>query len=401
MSRLKDLVDELCPNGVEYSSIGSLITRVRTRGKDNDDTQQVYVVSNTLGMVKAEDFRENTIHSEDTSNYTVIKPNMYAYNPSRLNIGSIAMLKDNTPGLVSPMYVVFSIDEQKITKEFFEYNIKSSFVRNKIESFKEEGARFRFDFNRWDWIQIAVPPLPVQQEIIRMLDNFTGLTAELTAELTARKKQYEYYKKKLLTFDDSVPRIPLGDISIVQSGGTPLKAKCEYWDNGTIKWLGSTVCQNQKTVAEATNYISEIGLKNSSAKLMKKETTLIALVGATIGKIAFLPYEATINQNIAGVYPIDVSKLSPSFVFYACGMLYDNFIGLSQGKLAMANLSFVRGLKIPVPSLEEQELIVTILDRFDTLCNDITTGLPAEIEARKKQYDYYRDKLLTFPEVTS
>ena len=204
-----------------------------------------------------------------------------------------------------------------------------------------------------------------------------------------------------MTFGDDVPMMALGDICTVQSGGTPSKANHEYWDNGTIKWLGSTVCQNQKTVDEVTNYISELGLKNSSSKLMKKETTLIALVGATIGKVAFLPFEAAINQNIAGIYPIDTSRINPSYVFYACSMLYSDFIGLSQGKLAMANLSFVRGLKIPVPPLKEQERIVAILDRFDALCNDLTSGIPAEIEARQKQYEYYRDKLLSFKEVTA
>ena len=184
----------------------------------------------------------------------------------------------------------------------------------------------------------------------------------------------------------------------MQSGGTPLKTKVEYWENGNIKWLGSGVCENQKTVNEITNYISELGLEKSSAKLMKKDTTLIALVGATIGKVAFLPFEAAINQNIAGVYPIDTNKLNPSFVYYICTTYYKDFISFGNGKLTMANLSFVRNLKIPVPPLEEQERIVKILDQFDTLCNDITKGLPAEIEMRKKQYEYYRDKLLTFKE---
>lgn len=129
---------------------------------------------------------------------------------------------------------------------------------------------------------------------------------------------------------------------------------------------------------------------------MKANTTLIALVGATIGKVAFLPFEAAINQNIAGIYPINDNDVDPSYVYYACAMLYPKFLELSSGKLAMANLSFVRNLKIPIPPLEKQQRIVDILDRFDKLCNDISDGLPAEIEARQKQYEYYRDKLLTF-----
>ena len=131
---------------------------------------------------------------------------------------------------------------------------------------------------------------------------------------------------------------------------------------------------------------------------MKKDTTLIALVGATIGKVAFLPFDAAINQNVAGIYPKETKKIIPSYIYYICTTLYQNFINLSQGKLAMANLSFVRSLIIPVPPLPEQQRIVDILDRFDALCNDLTSGLPAEIAARRKQYEYYRDKLLTFKE---
>ena len=87
----------------------------------------------------------------------------------------------------------------------------------------------------------------------------------------------------------------------------------------------------------------------------------------------------------------------PSYVYYACTTLYPKFLALTQGtKLAMANMSFVRALQIPVPSIKEQRRIVSILDHFDALCNDLTSGLPAEIEARKKQYEYYRDKLLSF-----
>ena len=132
---------------------------------------------------------------------------------------------------------------------------------------------------------------------------------------------------------------------------------------------------------------------------MGKETTLVALVGATIGKVAFLPFEAAINQNIAGIYPKNVETLLPSYVYYACTTLYPKFLALTQGtKLAMANMSFVRALQIPLPPIEKQHRIVSILDRFDALCNDLISGLPAEIEARRKQYEYYRDKLLAFKE---
>ena len=183
------------------------------------------------------------------------------------------------------------------------------------------------------------------------------------------------------------------------AGGTPSKKNVGYWEKGTIKWLGSTVCQNQKNIENITGYITEKGLAESSTKLMKKGTTLIALVGATIGKRAFLPFEAAINQNIAGIYPKNTHELNPSYVYYACALLYPKFLALTQGsKLAMANISFVRSLEIPVPSVRIQNRIVHVLDNFDAICSDLNIGLPAEIEARQKQYEYYRDMLLTFAE---
>lgn len=138
MNDLDTLVERLCPNGVEFVPMGSLMTRVREKGKQDPTVSQVYVVSNTRGIVRAEDYRENTIHSKDTSNYTVIRSGMVAYNPSRLNIGSIAMLNYDEPGLVSPMYVVFKIDQTRVTTKYFEFLMKSTYVSKKIDSYKEE-----------------------------------------------------------------------------------------------------------------------------------------------------------------------------------------------------------------------------------------------------------------------
>lgn len=136
MNTIDKMVQELCHNGVEYDSIGNLITQVKEKGKDDRSVTQVYVVSSSQGMVRAEDYRDNAINSEDTSNYTIVRKNMVAYNPSRLNIGSIAVLKYDEPGLVSPMYTVFQINNERISYKYFEYIIKSSSVLYKINSLK-------------------------------------------------------------------------------------------------------------------------------------------------------------------------------------------------------------------------------------------------------------------------
>ena len=146
MNKIQELIEKLCPEGVEYASIGSLIKRIKEKGKDYTDIDIVYSVSNKEGIVKSSEYRENEIHSEDTSNYTVIREGMFAYNPSRLNIGSIAWLKTDECGLVSPMYIVFDIDRNRIKEEFLMELIRTDKIKNKIDSLKESGARFRFDF---------------------------------------------------------------------------------------------------------------------------------------------------------------------------------------------------------------------------------------------------------------
>ena len=147
-----------------------------------------------------------------------------------------------------------------------------------------------------------------------------------------------------------------------------------------------------------TDYITESGMTHSSAKMQHPDTTLIAMVGATIGKVAYLTFDATTNQNVASLYPLDGNILFAPYLFYACTALYDRFLDLSKNGFAMASLGFIRGLNITLPSIERQKKIVGILDKFEKLCGDITEGLPAEIEARQKQYEYYRDMLLTFKE---
>ena len=240
--------------------------------------------------------------------------------------------------------------------------------------------------------------LAIQAEIVRILDAMTSHTAELTAELTLRQKQYKYYRDKLLSFEEGeVEWKTLGDENFfeVGSGGTPSKSKPEYWDDGNIPWLKSESCNNEP-VYFANNFITELGLSKSSAKLLQKKTTLIALVGATIFKTAFLEFPAATNQNIASIKSKKPEAVSDKFVFYYITNLYE-VLKSEMRNYGMLNLTTLRQFRIPIPHPEEQARIVAILDKFDALTNSITEGLPREIELRQKQYAYYRDALLSFP----
>jgi len=193
---------------VEWKKLGDLIEKYSEKAQHNKDIKKVYTISKDYGIIPSLEYWENKeqkneyqIYSEDTGNYNVIRENMFAYNPARLNIGSIDCLFDKEPGLLSPMYVIFKIDEKKIMPNYLLLYLKSSKILQKIDSIKEPGARFRFDFERWNKIEIPLPSLKKQEEVIKKLSSFTKYITELQAELQARNKQYNYYRDMLLSED--------------------------------------------------------------------------------------------------------------------------------------------------------------------------------------------------------
>lgn len=253
-----------------------------------------------------------------------------------------------------------------------------------------------------DSFRLPIPPLPVQTEIVKILDTLTvltrELTSELTSELTLRRKQYEYYREKLLSEEELIKlgatTENLGDITSITSGGTPSTKEPAYWVEGNIPWIKSESCKN-KLIDEIKHHITEMGLQNSNAKLLSPNTTLMAMVGATIFKTAFLPFEATTNQNIAAIKSKNELSITDKFIFYYLTNMYDFFISKLSG-YNMVNLSQIKNIKILLPPLEEQQRIVSILDKFEALTNSITEGLPLAIEQSQKRYEYYRELLLNF-----
>lgn len=407
INKLEELIEKFCPDGVEYHYMWELTAwDKKFNGMEKEKQKKVipykYYLSSDFNKVERENgnikYISTGINSKER--YTTEELSKeYLAEGEVICIpggGTPNVKYHNGKFVTGDNRIATSLNKEVLDNKFLYYWMQSNI--ESLSSFYRGSGIQHPNMQKVLNMYIPVPPIEVQNEIVRILDNFTELIAELTAELTARKQQYEYYEHKLF-FENNNKMIELEELCNISSGGTPSKIKSEYWDNGKIKWLGSTVCKNKKFIDEITGYITELGLQKSSAKLMKKNTTLIAMVGATIGKVAFLNFEATTNQNVACLYSKNDNKLNSSYLYYACKNLYPKFLEYSNGKFAIASLGFIKTLKIPVPSLKEQERIVSILDRFDKLCNDISQGLPAEIEARQKQYEYYRDKLLTFKEL--
>ncbi|WP_426483963.1 restriction endonuclease subunit S [Flavobacterium sp. 2] len=234
--------------------------------------------------------------------------------------------------------------------------------------------------------------LEIQQKIVAILDTFS--------ELTARKTQYSYYREKLYTFDENkVEWKTLKDLtSLITKGTTPKK----YIDTG-IAFIKTEAFDGSNINSKKLSFIDEdTHNKELKRSILKHNDILITIAGATIGKCAIVPKEilpANTNQALAIIRLNDDVNLK--YVFHLMKSNHmTKYIELNIKGSAQPNLNLqqLNNFSIPYPSPEEQERIVSILEKFDTLTNSISEGLPKEIELRKKQYEYYRDLLLTFPQ---
>ena len=248
-------------------------------------------------------------------------------------------------------------------------------------------------------LEIPVPPLPVQEEIVRVLDAFT----ELQAELQKRKQQYNFYRDNLLNFKDinrggqEIKWMKMSEVFEIRNGYTPSKAKKEFWEGGTIPWFRmEDIRQHGRILSDSILHITPKGVKG---KGLFKANSFILATTATIGEHALIIADSLANQQFTNlsIRKSLENELSVKYVYYYFFVI-DEWCkaNTNVSNFASVDMSKFYNLLIPIPSIEEQQKIVSILDRFDTLTNDLTSGLPAEMEKRRQQYEFYRDKLLTF-----
>jgi len=382
MTKLDQLIEELCPDGVEYQLIEKVCDI--SGGKDHKALKEGGVpVYGSGGVIR---YVDSYIYDRES----VLIPRK----------GSLSNLYYvNTPFWVVDTIFYTKIDENVINPKYFYYYLKTLNLA-KMNTAGGVPSLTRTLLNK---ILVPIPPLSIQEEIVRILDKFTALEAELKAELEAeleaRKKQYEYYRDLLLTFDESVPIMALGKIcKNVSSGGTPATSRTDFY-NGNIPWL-RTQEVDWRDILDTEIKITRAGFDNCSAKWIPENCVIVAMYGATAAKVAINKIPLTTNQACCNL-EIDASKALYRYVFHWLSKQYLTLKAMGQGSQSNINGRIIKGFKIPLPPLSEQQRIVDILDRFDTLVNDLTSGLPAEIGARRKQYEYYRDKLLTFKEVES
>ncbi|MBI6015602.1 restriction endonuclease subunit S [Clostridium perfringens] len=286
--------------------------------------------------------------------------------------------------VVDSHITIVRLDQKLALPKYVMYILAKFGFKNIEDMAQGQSGQIELNISTIENMKIPLPPIELQQQVVNKIEEYEKM--EL-ADID-RKTMYDKQLNNIISsINQGREKMKLGDICEVKSGGTPRKNISEYWLNGSIPWLLSEVCKG-KIVNEANNFITDIGLNNSNAKMLNPNTTLIALVGATKGKTAYLTFSATTNQNIAGIYPKDIKVIDTKYLFYCCKGLYKEFEKL--GKYKMANLDFIRKLEINVPDITTQKQIVEKLEDLENKIN----GLETNIELYKSKINKILDQIL-------
>lgn len=377
MSRLDELISELCPNGVEYKKIDDL-AQISAGG----DLPENYVKGQTTPTEKY----PYPIYSNGTADGA-----LYGYTDSyKIEEEAITISARGTighhqirRGKFTPIVRLITLvaDKSIITTKFLNYALCVAGIEGVTTGIPSLTVPMLKKF------AVPVPPLPVQGEIVRILDNFTELAAELTAELQKRREQYRHYSTML--FDDAKKSgvHSIEEICHIEKGKTPIQKAIPGIYPMVVTTTERKSCDTYQFDAKAVC----IPLVSSRGHGV-----------ASLNHVYYQEGKFALGNILCAIIPKNEEQVYPKYLYYYFEQTKDyTLVPLMKGGANVSlHMNDIRKVKVPIPSLEEQKRIVDILGRFDTLCNDISTGLPAEIEARQKQYEYYRDRLLTFQKIS-
>ena len=407
MSKIEELIERLCPNGVEYKTLGELgkfYGGITGKSKEDfkDGNEKFITYKNVYENISLKLDVEDKVKISEKENQRTLEYGDIIFTgssetPNECGLSSVVTEKIEEKLYLNSFCFFFRMNNKEILNpDFAKHLFRSSNLRYQIGKTASGVTRFNVSKKSMEKVSIPVPPFEVQCKIVHILDDFTLLSAELSAELKARQKQYEYYRNKLLNNNSEMTSLK-NIIKKSCSGGTPLKSNNEYYENGNIPWLRTQDVRFNE-IKEVDSFITEKAVNETSAKWIPENCVIVAISGASAGRCAINKFKTTTNQHCLNM-EIDENKALYKYVFYSVCSKHDELISMKQGARGDLNSSKILSLKIPLPKIEEQKRIVEVLERFDKLCNSISEGLPAEIEARQKQYEYYRDKLLNFKEL--
>ena len=391
----------------ELSYLEKLLDRVEVEWQD----LKLHATIGT-GNSNRQDESENGIYPFYVRSKNVLRADKYEYDetaiiiPGEGGIGDIFHYVEGKYALHQRAYRI-NIKSSQLNSKFIYYYMLSHFKHYILmKSVGATSISIRKPMLESFPIPIPCPDNPakslaIQSEIVRILDKFSELTAELTAELTMRKKQYNYYRNQLLSFDtEDVPHLPMGqkDIGEFIRGGTFQKK--DFMDAGVGCIHYGQIYTHYGTYTKKTKtYISAALAKK--CKKAQKGNLIIATTSENdedvCKAVAWLGSEDIAVSSDACIYKHNLNPKYVSYYFQTEQFQNQKRQYITGAKVRRVNADNLSKILIPVPSMEIQERIVSILDKFDTLTYSITEGLPREIELRQKQYEYYRNLLFSFP----
>ena len=405
MSKLDELLRELCPDGVEYKKLGEIATISRGGNFQKKDflTEGVPCIHYGQIYTKYGLFTDKTftfISEECAKKQKMAQPNDIVMAVTSENIEDVckclAWLGDEPVAVSGHSAIIHHNQNAKYLVYYFHSQMFFSQKRKLAHGTKVIEVTPDTLVN----ITLPVPPVEIQCEIVRILDNFTNLTAELTAELTARKTQYSHYRDKMLTFgdDDKFKWENLGDVCDILTG-YPFDSS-QFQVSGVRLMRGMNIKRGNLFFSEEINryWNSADGLEKY---LLKENDIVIAMDGSLVGKsFGIVQAEYLPLLLVQRVARIRSKQVNNRYIYHYIACRFPSYVEKKKtgGAIPHVSQKDIAFFRVPIPSADVQNRIVNVLDNFEKICSDLNIGLPAEIEARQKQYEYYRDKLLTFAE---
>lgn len=390
MSKINDLIKKLCPKGVEYKNIKDLCLEnfwVMPSTPIYQNEGVPYITSKNIrnGIVMFDDVKYIT--EEDYKSISNNRPIIESdFLISMIGtIGEVGIVrKEDLPFYGQNMYLL-RLNTNLINIRYFYHYFTSNMVRKKLLGEKNNGNQGYLKTKNIELLKVPVPPLEVQQEIVKFLDKFGELEAELEAELEVRKSQYEFWRGQMFKYKGNSK---ISDL-FKRVKGTPITAgkMKEIEDpDGKIRIFAG----GQTAVNANLEDIPKANIIDYPCVIVQSR-----------GLIDFVYYDKPFTfKNEMWAYTCN-NQVTVKYLYYYLKNNVNHFrkIGTQMGSMPQISLPVTEKFEIYLPSLEEQKKIVNILDKFEKLISDISIGLPAEIELRKKQYEYYRNKLLSFEEL--
>lgn len=416
MSKLDEMIRELCPDGVEYVKLGTLCSLI-TKQTGFDYTNHIKArllmepAENAVPYIQTKFFAGKNFNYQ-TDYYVpmdiveqfpkiTLDEKCILFSIVGASIGNVGLFPGERKCFLGGAICVAKVLPQ-YDVDYVYYCVESHNVQHQIRRKTKGAGQATITVEDIREFEIPLPPIEIQSEIVHTLDNYTEnvvkLQNQLTAELTARQKQYTFYRNKLLTFSGNekakIVKISLGDIGPICMCKRILKSQTNTVEGVPFYKIGTFG-------KKADAYISKETFDEYQSKynFPKKGDVLISAAG-TIGRTVVYDGKPAYFQDSNIVWiDNDESIVLNSYLRYCYEL--KPWKASEGGTIPRLYNDNIAKAVIAVPSIEEQKRVVSILDRFDAICNDLTSGLPAEIEARQKQYEYYRDKLLTFKEVAT